>query len=63
VVVIAPLCEVVCELQTWGVGRCVFEIDDYKLFMGVLWEEERRRSLARGRLFGDEAKDVAILCL
>jgi hypothetical protein len=57
VVVVAPFCEVVCELKTGGVGGGVFKVNDDELFVRVGWEE-------KGRFTGwFEAKDVAILCL
>ena len=36
-VVVAPLREMVCEFQARGVGGCIFEIDNYELFVGVCW--------------------------
>jgi hypothetical protein len=40
VVVVAPFSEMVCEFETGGVGRGVFEINDHKLFVRVLGEKE-----------------------
>lgn len=37
VVVVAPFREMVCEFETRSVSGCVFEVDDYELFMGVCW--------------------------
>lgn len=56
-IVVAPFCEVVCELETRGICGGIFEVDDDKLFVGISWEEE-------GRFAGwFEAEDIAILCL
>lgn len=57
VVIIAPFCEMVCELETRGISGGVFEVDDDKLFVSIGWEEEGRFA---GRF---EAQDVAVLCL
>jgi hypothetical protein len=57
VVIIAPFCEMVCELETRCVGGGVFKVDDNKLFVGVGWVEEGRFD----RRF--EAEDIAVLCL
>lgn len=56
-IIIAPFCEVICELETRGVGGGVFEVDDDELFVGVSWEEKGRFA---GRF---EAEDIAVLCL
>jgi len=42
VIVVAPFCEMVCELETWSIGGSVFEVDDYELLVGVGWQEEGR---------------------
>ena len=57
VVVVAPFGEVVGEFHAGCVGRGVLEVDDDKLAMFVVGEEERR--LAGGL----EAQKVAILSL
>ena len=41
-IVVAPFCEMVCELETWSIGGSVFEVDDYELLVGVGWQEEGR---------------------
>lgn len=56
-IIIAPFCEVVCELETRGVCGGVFEVDNDKLFVGVGWVE-------KGGFAGwFEAEDIAVLCL
>jgi hypothetical protein len=57
VIVVAPFREMVCELKTWRIGRSVFEVDDYELFVGIGWQEEGRFA----RWF--ETEDIAVLCL
>lgn len=56
-IIVAPLCEVVREFETWCVGRGVLEVDNDELFVTVRWEEERR--------FGrwEEAENISVLCL
>lgn len=50
-IVVAPLCEVVREFQAGCVGRGILEVDDHKLFVGVLGKQEWRWGLScRGRL-------------
>ena len=36
-IVIAPLRKMVCEFEARCIGGCVFEVDDYELFVGVRW--------------------------
>lgn len=37
VIVVTPLCKVVCKLEAWQVGVGIFKVNDNKLFMLVLW--------------------------
>lgn len=40
VVVVAPLCEVICEFETGGISGCVLKVDDGQLLVVVLGKKE-----------------------
>jgi hypothetical protein len=63
VVIIAPFCEVICELETRSVSRGILKVNDHKLLMGVLWKEQGRRGGTILWVFGDETENVAVLRL
>lgn len=63
VVVVAPLREVVGEFESRRIRRRILKVNHYKLLVGVLWKEERRRSRAGCWRFWDQAEDIAVLCL
>lgn len=39
-IVVAPFCEVICELEAWNIGIGVFEVDDDKLLVLVSRREK-----------------------
>lgn len=58
VVVVGPLCEVVCELEAAGVGACVLKVDDDELLVLVCWLKEGGFLVVWA-----DAEDVAVLGL
>lgn len=62
VIVVAPLCKMIREFKTWGVGGGVFKINDNELSVCIFRKEERRWCYSWLCLW-NYTKDVAVLCL